>query len=171
MATKKVARGSRAPKKRTERPVTNEIRRAAERAGITRGAEIEQRKSRLLIERQALAARGLDSLRSRILRIVGAGAAIDQTWASEDTVLTPERALLRYAAATSKAVGLALMGFERVCSNANFDVDFSSEDAAIVMCGLSELLEVGPALVNSIVIAGELHGADAVAPQEIGGGS
>jgi hypothetical protein len=92
------------------------------------------------------------------MRILSAGSYVD----ADDC--TPERALLRYAAATSKAAGLALMGAEYVRSNSDFEIDFSDEDAAIVMCGLSELLEVAPALLTSISIA-DNHASKA----EIGG--
>lgn len=47
-------------------------------------------------------------------------------------------------------------------SNESFEADFSDEDAAIVMCGLSELLEGAPMLIDSIEIA------DSHAPAEGG---
>jgi hypothetical protein len=102
------------------------------------------------IEKKVLASKESDSLRSQLMRILSAGAYVDDDAGQGDDT-TPERALLRYAAATSKAAAFALMGAEYVCSNHNFDAEF--DDEAIVMCCLSELLKVAPGLLTSISIA------------------
>ena len=51
------------------------------------------------------------------------------------------------------------MGAEYVCSNHTFELEFNDEDAAIVMCGLSEMLEIAPKLLTSIAIADRAGGA------------
>lgn len=168
---------------RAENPVSDDIERAAKRAGIEaapptvdaaldaeEAAETAQTKTAYAaagipfaahprsdeelarerlrrMEKKVLASTESDSLRSRIMRILSAGAYVD------DASCTPERALLRYAAATSKAAGLALMGAAYVTSNENFEMEFTEEDAAIVMCGLSEMLETAPDLLDSIAFA------------------
>jgi len=62
----------------------------------------------------------------------------------------PERVLFRFAAATSKAVALALVGVDLVCDNERPDTDFGADDAASVLLGVSALLEHGPKLVEDI---------------------
>jgi hypothetical protein len=185
MIKKKIA-GTRAPKKRAEKPVTR-IKEAAERAGIEAAPTVDaaldaeeaaetakvkasyakagipfashpkseeqvahERQRRL--EKKVLASEDSDSLRSQIMRILSAGVYVDDT-DSHGSDTTPERALLRYAAAVTKAAGLALLGADYVCSNENFEIGFDDEDAAIIMCGLSEMLEVAPKLLTSIAIA------------------
>jgi len=106
----------------------------------------------LRLESKALASTASDSVRSRIMRIISASGYVnDNTAPGSDT--TPERALLRYAAATTKAVGIALLGAGYVQDNEGIDVAFDDGDASVVMCGLSELLEVGPELITSIACA------------------
>ena len=128
-----------------------------EKAGIPfadhpRSEEQRAHERLMRLENRVLASSESGSLRSQLMRILAAGAYVDDN-DEQGSDTTPERALLRYAAATSKAAGLALMGAEYVRSNTNFEIDFSDEDAAIVMCGLSELLEVAPGLLTSIAIA------------------
>lgn len=88
-----------------------------------------------------------DSLRARLLTLLGGNmyAKLD-----EGMGVSQERAMFRYAAATTKAVAMALKGHDYVCSNEHYDTAFTEDEAAIVLCGLSALLDVGPDLVESI---------------------
>jgi hypothetical protein len=108
----------------------------------------EERSDRLDREKLALrSSAASDSLRARLLALLGGNQYFD---IDNTTGISPERALFRYAAATSKAVGMALQGTEYVCSNEPFECEFSSQEAAYVLCGLSALLDQGPDLIDDI---------------------
>jgi len=124
-----------------------------------------ERMKRLDLERDALRPnRGRDSLRDRLLTIVGLN---QHAQIAHRGGCSHERALFRYAAATTKAVGMALMGTDMVCSNEPFETSFTSDEAAFVLCGLSALLEEGPDLIEDLRYADEgLHQSMAAADDE-----
>lgn len=100
-----------------------------------------------------------DSLRQTILALLGCNM---YTELNEGPGVSHERALFRYAAATSKAVAMALQGTDYVCSNEPFETAFTTTEAAVVLCGLSALMEHGPGLVEDIRIADrQVKGTDA----------
>src|SRR5882762_11905049 len=108
----------------------------------------DERCERLDREKDALrtSAAG-DSLRARLLALLAGNQHADLE--NRDGV-SHESALFRYAAATTKAVAMALQGTDYVCSNEPFETDFSTSEAATVLCGLSALLEHGPELVQNL---------------------
>jgi len=101
------------------------------------------------LEKQALAAGDHDtSLRHCLAKILCAGRYVRQEDGGD---LTAERALLRYAAYTAKAVAIALNHGHMVEDEQ--DLTLYSNEAACVLGGLSELLDVAPRLIDSIDIA------------------
>jgi hypothetical protein len=108
----------------------------------------EDRSERLDIERLALKPSPADdSLRERLLALLSLQQHTD---IANRGGVSHERALFRYAAATSKAVAMALQGTDYVCSNEPFETSFTTEDAAFVLCGLSALLGEAPGLVEDL---------------------
>lgn len=108
----------------------------------------QERCARLDLEKKALRPSPADdSLRERLLGLLGGNmyAVLD-----EGQSVSHERALFRYAAATSKAVAMALRGTEYVCCNEPFETAFTTDEAAVVLCGLSALLEHAPDLLGDI---------------------
>jgi hypothetical protein len=110
----------------------------------------DERGARLKLERKALApSPAHDSLRERLAALLGLNL-----YGSEYPETAPlpyhERALFRYAAATTKAVAMALQGTEYVTTNEPFDTQFTTEEAATVLCGLSVLLDEAPSLIEDL---------------------
>lgn len=107
-----------------------------------------ERCMRLDLERSALRSSPAgDSLRVRLLAMLSGNQHADLE--NRDGV-SHEAALFRYAAATTKAVAMALQGTDYVCCNEPFETDFTTEDAAYVLCGLSALLDEAPKLVDDL---------------------
>ena len=108
----------------------------------------DERCARLNVERKALRpGQSDDALPERLLALLGGNMYAVM---NEGGGVSHERALFRYAAATSKAVAMALQGTEYVCSNEPFETEFTTSEAAIVLCGLSALMEHGPDLIEDI---------------------
>lgn len=110
-----------------------------------------ERSARLDLEKKALRpGYSHDALPERLLALLGGNmyAVIDGV-----PGVSYERALFKYAAATSKAVAMALQGAEYVCSSEPFETEFSTSEAATVLCGLSALMEHGPDLIEDIRLA------------------
>lgn len=107
-----------------------------------------ERRERLDLEKKALRPGSSgDALPERLLALLG----FNQYQVLDgDDGLSPERALFKYAAASTKAVAMALRGTDYVCSNEAFETEFTTDEAAIVLCGLSSLLEEGPDLITDI---------------------
>jgi hypothetical protein len=89
------------------------------------------------------------SIRHALAQILCAGQYVRQ---GEGDDVTAERALLRYAAATTKAIGIAL-NVERNGSE-NHDVVLYDHEAAIGLAGLSALLDAAPGLIDKIESSG-----------------
>lgn len=95
----------------------------------------EERWARIGREQAALAPSPADdSLRARLLELL---CCNQYAYPTDGPGVGYERAIFRYAAATSKAVALALQGV----SHDVLDADFSTEEAANVLCGLSSFLD------------------------------
>lgn len=90
-----------------------------------------------------------DSLRANILRLVALGAYAELFG---EGGICHEDALIGFAAATSKAVALALQAGPDACVSADSfgDVAFNGDDAVRVLLGMSALLENGPKLLSSV---------------------
>lgn len=107
-----------------------------------------ERSARLDLEKKALRlGQSEDALPERLLALLGGNMYAVM---NEGLGVSYERVLFKYAAATSKAVAMALRGCEYVCSNEPFETEFSTAEAATVLCGLSALMEHGPDLIDSI---------------------
>lgn len=116
------------------------------------------RSARLDLEKRALQSRADDSLRSRLQRIIAAGGYFED----DNDDQTIERALLGYAAVVTKAVAVALVGADVVtCSGHGVDVEFSKDEAARALCGLSALLAEAEPLCYSIQVADDGATAEA----------
>jgi len=125
----------------------------------------DERSRRLDLEKKALRrGQSADGLPERLLALLGGNQYVEL---NEGPGVSHERALFRYAAATSKAVAMALQGCEYVCSNEPFETEFSTAEAAIVLCGLSALMEYGPDLIGDIRYADQKH----VSPEQRKGGA
>lgn len=109
---------------------------------------IDERGARLALERKALRPGSAnDSLRERLLGLLSCNMYGDFDGGQ---ATSHDRVLLRFASATSKAVALALQGATYVNSNEQFDADFTTDEAATVLYGLSSLLEYGPDLIQDL---------------------
>jgi len=130
-------------------PTTPDPGQTADDAGEEDLRETQaERSGRLDLERAALrSSPSDDSLRARLLALLGGNQYTDL---ENRDGCSHERALFRYAAATTKAVAMALQGADYVCSNEPFETEFSTAEAATVLCGLSALMEIGPDLVEDI---------------------
>lgn len=107
-----------------------------------------ERSARINLEKRALRpGQSEDALPERLLALLGCNlyTVLDGTEG-----ISHERALFKYAAATAKAVAMALQGTERVCANEPFETEFTTSEAAVVLCGLSALMEHGPDLIEDI---------------------
>lgn len=110
----------------------------------------DERHARIDLERDALRPTpAYDSLRERLLALLGCNL-YGATYDNVPPAGFHERALFRYAAATTKAVAMALQGTDYVTTNEPFDATFTTEEAATVLCGLSALLEEGPSLIDDL---------------------
>jgi hypothetical protein len=110
----------------------------------------ETRSERLELEKQALrAGEEQDSMRHAIARMLCVGRNVTQ---SEGNDMTAERALLRFASLTAKAVGIALTS--RQAPEDPHDVVLCDEEAGMVLIGLSEILSAGPELIDTLDSAG-----------------
>lgn len=124
-----------------------------------------ERSDRLDLEKKALRpGQSGDALPERLLALLGGNmyAVLDGA-----PGISHERALFKYAAATTKAVAMALQGAEYVCSNEPFETEFSTSEAATVLCGLSALMEHGPDLIEDIRVADPEY----VSPEQRQGGA
>lgn len=111
----------------------------------------EERCARLALERNALRpSPAYDSLRERLLALLGCNLYSEDYGTDYGPAHFHEQALFRYASATTKAVAMALQGTHYVTANEGFDTEFTTDEAATVLCGLSALLEEGPDLVKSL---------------------
>lgn len=131
---------------------------ATDQVSTTQADEREEthaeRSARLDLENAALRPSSAgDSLRERLLVLLGCNLYGEDCGDEVPAAGFHNRALFRYAAATTKAVAMALQGTHYVTTNEPFDVDFSTEDAATVLCGLSALLQEGPGLVEDLQYA------------------
>ena len=103
----------------------------------------------LELEKQALAQGDHErSLRNLIARFVCVGRNVKQ---SEGDDMTAEAALMRFAAYTAKAVGIAIAHESMV--EDDHDVELDAFEASAILIGLSEILTAGRELI------GELSGA------------
>lgn len=104
----------------------------------------------LRLEKQVLAdGDHRDSLRRLIQRLVCVGRNVNQ---SDGFDMTPDRALMRFAAFTSKAVAIAL-AHRPMCED-DHDVELDHDEASMVLIGLSEILSVTPKLIDDLNNAG-----------------
>lgn len=105
------------------------------------------------LEKQALRAGEHEgSLRHTIAQVACLGRNVKQSEGNELDDMVAERALLRFAAYTSKAVGIAL-ACEKMAED-DHDVELEGYEASAILIGLSELLVAAPKLI------GALHYAD-----------
>ncbi|HVY26957.1 MAG TPA: hypothetical protein VHB79_10405 [Polyangiaceae bacterium] len=96
-------------------------------------------------EKQALLLGDHDkSLRNGLMSILTAGRCTTQ---SEGDDMTAERALLKWTAAVTKAISIALMHQPMV--EDSHDLVFYDEDAGMALAGVSSLLEVAPSLISA----------------------
>jgi hypothetical protein len=86
-----------------------------------------------------------DVVRHALAQVLCCGAYVRE---SEGGDLVPERALMRFASATTKAVAIALSHGKMV--EDALDVEFSNEDAARALIGVSELLAAAPRLLDTL---------------------
>jgi len=109
---------------------------------------MDERHERHVFEKKALVESPADdSLRAVILRLLTVGGYSELFG---EGGCCHEDALLAFAAASNKAVAVALLGADRVSSNTFVDLEFGTEDAARVLLGVSALLEAGPQLLSSV---------------------
>lgn len=126
----------------------------ADNTNSTTGDTYEDREARrracLEHEKKALAeGEHADSLRNLLMRLVCVGRNVDQ---DEGDDMQPERALLRFASYTTKAVAIALAHGPMV--EDDHDVELSHEEASMTLIGLSEILAVAPKLISDLEHAG-----------------
>jgi hypothetical protein len=89
------------------------------------------------------------SMRHMVARMLCAGGVVKQ---SEGGDMTAERSLMRFASATTKALGIALAHFPMV--EDRYDAAFDYAEAATVLIGLSEMLAAAPVLLDKMHVAG-----------------
>jgi hypothetical protein len=133
---------------------------ATDKADTTQAEEREEtqeeRWERIAREKAALAdSPADDSLRARLLEVLRCNQCVNP---KDGPGVGYERALFRYAAATSKAVALALQGEMYVNSNESTDTEFTTEEAAATLLGLSAFLDFAHRMLV------DLHDATAVQP-------
>jgi hypothetical protein len=123
---------------------------------VTQGsnASYEAQEARRLkcneLEHEALAYGDHDSsLRHQLAQILCAGRYVVQ---GEGGDVTAERALLRFAAVTTKAFGIALAAPRG--ADAGHDTALYDDEAAIGLLGVAALLEAAPRLIDSFDAAG-----------------
>ena len=110
----------------------------------------EERSARIDLEKKVLGpSPAHDSLRERLLALLGCNL-YGNDYEERPPAPFHERGLFRYAAATTKAVAMALQGTHYVTANEPFDTEFTTDEAATVLCGLSALLDEGPDLIEDL---------------------
>lgn len=124
---------------------------AQQQAAVPQFAEQEATDRRIHAEHVALREGEEDekSLRHLVAKIVCAGGYVAQ---AEGGDVTAERALMRYAAAVTKAIGIALDTSRG--TDESHDVTLYDHEAAIGLAGLSALLEAAPRLIDTFDTAG-----------------
>lgn len=101
------------------------------------------------LERQALREGEHEgSLRHAIAQVACLGRNVKQSEGSELDDMVAERALLRFAAFTTKAVGIALASEKMV--EDDHDVELEGYEASAILIGLSELLVAAPKLIHAL---------------------
>ncbi len=83
------------------------------------------------------------SMRHAIAQILCCGRNVKE---SEGGDMTAERALMRFAAVTTKAVAIAL-ACSKMCEDEH-DVELGYEEASMALLGVSELLTAAPRLID-----------------------
>lgn len=138
------------------------------------GESVEERLARLDLEYEALKSTKPGALRERLLRLIGCGGYIayeimDGESDECNSSCTPERAVMRYAAALSKVVAASLLARDEDGSangqHSDAHLVVYDEDLALVLAALASTLEVGSELLTVISIADNARARDA-APDE-----
>lgn len=123
----------------------------AEKSSQLQGAELAEfrRRKRIEFEKNALDyGDDENSIRSKLAQILCAGRSVRQ---SEGGDMTAERALMRFASVTTKAVGIALAHCAMV--EDEHDVELTFEEASVALLGVSELLDAAPRLIDDFSCA------------------
>lgn len=118
-------------------------------ADASEAETFEQRSVRLDLEKQALRSDAPDALKSQLLRLL----SVNQDAQLHVDGLSHERALMRFAAATTKAVAFAIQGGFYVNTNESVAGEFTADDAAFALQGVAAILEESRGLLTCIELA------------------
>jgi hypothetical protein len=172
MALKKTVRqGKQKQKSNAEQPVSDEIRRAAERIGVTPESLAESRARgkaglhQMREERGVVALQNTDdkSVGSKLRALLSCGLHVDDSYGSGCGY---DVALGKTAVAQLKAIAIALANGGDDCAEIHHQLDlrFDGLDAAEALAGVAAMLEHGTELIEDLRTADEMNEEAEVTP-------